>query len=131
MGLSSQRQFCKKIKREAIRLSFLNLFIHGAGIILADIVSNHQHFHSDGSGAHGDLQFVANLNILAGLYHAAVDADASVITGLVGYSPAFDQPGYFQIVVQSHNYFTMVSFMVLLALKTGALEAGISIASLV
>ena len=84
-------------------LSFLYFLIHGAGIVLADIVSHHKHFHSNGSGTHGDLQLVAHFYIVAGLDHPSIDADASVITGFVGDCPAFDQPGYFQILIKSHT----------------------------
>ena len=82
---------------------FLDLFIHSAGVVFADIVGNHQHFHSNGPLAHGDLQLVAYFYIVAGFDYPAIDADAAVIAGFVGYGPALDQPGYLQIFVQSHR----------------------------
>ena len=78
-------------KGEVIKTSpFLDLFIHGAGVILAHIVGNNQHFHSDGSGTHGDLQLVTYFYIVAGLYHTAVDADAAVVAGFVGHGAALN-----------------------------------------
>ena len=76
-------------------LFLLNFFVHSAGVILTDIVRNHQNFYRNGAGTHGDLQFVAYLNIVAGLDHTAVDTDAAVIAGFVGYGPTLDQSGYF------------------------------------
>ena len=85
----------RQVKKEGSILlpSFLYFFVHAGGIVLADVVGYLQDFHRDGAGAHGDLDLVAHLHIIAGLDHAAVDADAAVIAGLVGYGAALDEPG--------------------------------------
>ena len=80
-------------------LFFLDFLVHGASVILADIVGHHQHFHRNGAGAHGDLQLVANLHIIAGFHHTAVDADAAMVAGFIGNGAAFDQPGDLQILI--------------------------------
>ena len=72
---------------------FLYFFVHASGIVLADIVSHLQDFHRNGAVAHGNFDFVAHLHIIAGLYHTAVDADASIVAGLVGYGAPLDQAG--------------------------------------
>ena len=78
---------------------FLYLFVHGAGIVLADIVGNQHYFHSHGTAAKGNLDLVAHFHILAGLNHTTVDADAAVIAGFVGYCAPLDEPGDLQILV--------------------------------
>ena len=73
---------------------FLSYFlVHSAGIVLADGFCHLDHFHRNGAGAHGDLQPVADLDFITGLYHSSVDADAAVVASFVGNGAALDQAG--------------------------------------
>jgi len=85
------------------RFFVLDLLIHGAGIVLADIVGHDEHLHLHGALAQCDLDPVANLYIIAGLHHFAVYADAAVVAGFVGNGAALDEPGDFQILVKTHE----------------------------
>ena len=82
--------------------SFLDLFVHGAGIILTDIVSDLNHFHCHCALPQGDLNAVTGLDLVAGFGNLAVDRDAPVITGFVGNGAALDQPGNLQVFIQPH-----------------------------
>ena len=83
--------------------AFLDFLVHSAGIILADIVCHLYHFDSYRSGAHSDLNTIANLDLIASLYHPTVYADATVIASLVGNRPTFDQTTDLQILVKTHR----------------------------
>ena len=77
--------------------------VHSRGIILADVVGNLQHLHSNRAGAHGDLDAVAHFDIIAGFDNPAVDADAAIVAGFVGNGAALDEPGDLQKFVQAHG----------------------------
>ena len=79
-----------------------NLFVHGRGVVLADGFGYLQNLHGHRAGAHGDLDFIAHLYIVAGLGGSAVDADAGIVAGLVGHRPALDEAGDLQVFVQAH-----------------------------
>ena len=80
----------------------LYFLVHGSGIIFPDIVSHFQDFHRNGTAAHIQLQPVTDLDFVAGLYYPAIDADATIVAGFVGYGAALDQAGDFQKFVQTH-----------------------------
>ena len=82
--------------------NFLRFFVHGNLIVLTDIVCHLQDLHRHGARTHGDLQLVTDLHFVAGLDHAAVDADAAVVAGFVGHGAALDETGNFQIFIQTH-----------------------------
>ena len=74
-------------------LLYLDFLVHGYRIVLADIVSNRQDLHGHGTGAQSQLDFVTHLDLVAGLCHTAIDADATVVASFIGYGAALDQPG--------------------------------------
>ena len=76
-----------------------DFLVHSSRIVLADVVGNLQNLNGYGTGTHGDFNTVAHLDIIAGLDHPAIDADASIVAGLVGYGAALDEAGYLQILV--------------------------------
>ena len=85
----------------------LDLFVHGDGIVLTDIICHLYHLYSHRAGAHSDFDPVAYLDLVTGLYHPAIDADASIVAGFVGYRPTLDQPGDLQILVKTHSGFLL------------------------
>ena len=66
---------------------FSNLFVHGGGIVLADGFCHQQDLHGYRAGTHGNLNFVAHLYVVAGLYHPAVDADPAIVTSFTTSAP--------------------------------------------
>ena len=46
----------------------LNLFVHGAGVVLADVVCHLDHLHRQGAGAQIDFNPVSGLDFVAGLH---------------------------------------------------------------
>ena len=80
-----------------------DFLVHSSRIVLADVVGNLQNLNGYGTGTHGDFNTVAHLDIIAGLDHPAIDADASIVAGLVGHGAALDQPGDLQKFVQAHD----------------------------
>ena len=75
------------------RLFLSDLFIHHAGIVLADIVSHLQDLNANCLGAELNLQLVADLYIIRCLGRPSVDHDPGVVAGLIGHSAPLDQPG--------------------------------------
>ena len=60
---------------------FSYFLVHGGGIVLADGFCHLNDLHRDDPGTHGDVDAVAGLDLIAGLNHPAIDADAAVIAG--------------------------------------------------
>ena len=87
---------------EIFSAPFLYFFVHGGGIIFTDIIRNDQNLHSHGACAHGNFNAVAHFYIIACFYNTAVDTDPAIIAGFVGDSPALDEPGDLQILIQPH-----------------------------
>ena len=103
--INSNLAFCISyvaLKKDALRRPFLDLLIHGTGIVLANIVGNLNHFHRYGTGAQSDLNAVTGFYLVACFRYLAVDGNTPVVTGFVGNGPALNQPGNFQVLIQTH-----------------------------
>ena len=105
--------------RNFSRTIVLDFFVHSRGIILADVVGNLQNLHSNRARAHRDLDAVTNLDIVAGLDHSAVYADAAIVAGFVGNGAALDEPGDLQKFVQAHGLLGDAVLKSLAGLETG------------
>lgn len=71
-------------------LHFLYLFVHSGSIVLADGFRYLQHFHRNRAGAHGDLDLVTDLDLVAGFHDTAVNADTSIVASFVSNGPALN-----------------------------------------
>ena len=80
----------------------LDLFVHSTCVVLTDGLGNLQDLHSHRSGAHSDLNLVADLHFVTGLDHTTVNADAPIVAGLVGNGSPLDETGNLQILVKTH-----------------------------
>ena len=98
---------------------FSDFLVHSGCVVLADVVGNLQNLHGYGAGAHGDFNAVANLHVVAGLDHPAVDADAPVVAGFVGHGTAFDQPGDLEKFIQTHSLLGNAVLQSLAGLEAG------------
>ena len=60
---------------------------------IVEAIRHHQHLYLHGALAEAQLQHVAHLHVVAGLYRPAVGRHPGVVAGLVGHRAALDEPG--------------------------------------
>ena len=91
--------------------------IHCRGVRLVGVLVYLGYFNLKRALAEGDLNNIANLNLIAGLDLTAVDAYALSVAGLVCHSAALYKAGNLQILVNSH-------LILLFQHKSGTAEIG-------
>ena len=82
--------------------SFLDFFVHSHRIVLADIVGNYQDLHGNRSGTQGNFNLVTGFDLVTGLHHTAINANAAIVASLVGNGAALNQPRDLQVLIQAH-----------------------------
>ena len=79
---------------------FGELAVHGRSVVFFCIFRHGEHLHLHGALAEGDLDHVADLDVIRRLGRAAVDRDALTVAGIICYGAALDEPRNFQIFVR-------------------------------
>ena len=76
--------------------------VHGCGIRLEGVLRDIQHLDPHGALAEGDLDHIAQLDLIGGLGRLAVNRDARRVARVVFNSAALDLAGYIELFIQSH-----------------------------
>ena len=81
----------------------LNFLVHGGRIVLAHSFGHGQNLDLERPGAKSDFNLVSDLHVIACLGGLTIYRNARVVACLVCNRAALDEPGHFQLFVQTHD----------------------------
>ena len=88
------------MKRGAVLFGYFA--VHKGSILLGDMLGDRQNLDLYGACSNGDLDNVANLNLIGCLGLSAVYDHSLSVAGLVGHCAALDEAGHLEIFIKPH-----------------------------